>query len=73
MNQVTITQRIVGGFAAHLAISLLLGGFADVRLSIRWWDIAAILVIALVAGLLASVLPARGAAKTSPVEALAVD
>ena len=64
---------VLGIVYAAIGSNLLLGGFADVRLSIRWWDIAAILVIALVAGLLASVLPARGAAKTSPVEALAVD
>ncbi|WP_246169594.1 ABC transporter permease [Actinotalea subterranea] len=50
-----------------------LGVMGDVRLTVPWRDLALVLVVALGAGLLASVLPGRAAARTSPVEALAVD
>lgn len=63
----------LGILYAYIGTTLLLGGFADVQLSIRWIDVAMILGIALAAGLLASVIPARGAANTSPVEALAME
>jgi putative ABC transport system permease protein len=45
----------------------------ELRLAVPWADLALVLVVALVAGLAASVLPARAAARTSPVAALAVD
>ena len=40
-------------------------------IDVPWLQIAAIVVVATVAGLLASVLPARRAARTSPVAAIA--
>ncbi len=43
----------------------------DIILDIPWLQIAAVVAIATVAGLLASVLPARRAARTSPVAAIA--
>ncbi|WP_307491155.1 FtsX-like permease family protein [Cellulomonas humilata] len=49
------------------------GEIGDVILVIPWTDLALLLVVALAAGLLASVLPGRAAARTSPVAALAVD
>ena len=49
------------------------GEIGDVILVIPWSDLALLLVVALAAGLLASVLPGRAAARTSPVAALAVD
>ena len=45
----------------------------DVMLAVPWRDVAVVLVVAVAAGLLASVIPGRSAARTSPVEALAVD
>ncbi|MGY4643148.1 ABC transporter permease [Cellulomonas sp. URHB0016] len=45
----------------------------DLRLAVPWADLALVMVVALLAGLGASVLPARAAARTSPVAALAVD
>jgi putative ABC transport system permease protein len=45
----------------------------DLRLAVPWADLGLVLVVAMVAGLVASVLPARAAARTSPVAALAVD
>jgi len=49
------------------------GQTGDLRLAVPWRDLALVLVVALLAGLVASVLPARAAARTSPVAALAVD
>ncbi|WP_315097863.1 FtsX-like permease family protein [uncultured Cellulomonas sp.] len=52
---------------------IVFGEVGDVMLVIPWRDLALLLVVALGAGLLASVLPGRAAARTSPVAALAVD
>ncbi|MEP7792604.1 FtsX-like permease family protein [Sanguibacter sp. 25GB23B1] len=52
---------------------VVLGSFADIHLTVPWVQLAILVVVALAAGLLASVLPARSAARTSPVEALAVE
>ena len=49
------------------------GPFGDASLSVPWVHIGAVLVVALLAGLLASALPARSAARTPPVAALGVD
>jgi putative ABC transport system permease protein len=49
-----------------------LGVVGDVRLDVPWTDLAIVLAVSLAAGLLASVLPGRSAARTSPVAALAV-
>lgn len=51
----------------------LLGGYGPVRLETPWRDLGLVLVVSLAAGLLASVVPAHGAARTSPVAALAVE
>ncbi len=50
-----------------------LGSFADVTAVIPWGQILAVVAVAAVAGLLASVVPAHRAAKLSPVEGLAMD
>ncbi len=73
---------LVAGVAAVLGVALggaygmagtasALGGQASVVLAVPWLQVVAIVVVATVAGLLASVLPARRAARTSPVVALA--
>ena len=41
--------------------------------AVAWREVAIVVVVAVAAGLAASVLPARSAARTSPVEALAVE
>ncbi|MGV8978051.1 MAG: ABC transporter permease [Cellulomonas sp.] len=51
----------------------LLSTIGPVTLAVPWRDLGIVLVVALAAGLLASVVPGRAAARTSPVEALAVD
>ncbi|MGP7960366.1 ABC transporter permease [Sanguibacter sp. A247] len=65
-----IVLGLVYGWSGAAAI---LGSFGDLQLAIPWRDIAIVLVVSVVAGLLASVIPARRAVRTSPVEALAVD
>ncbi|WP_425862266.1 ABC transporter permease [Arthrobacter sp. TWP1-1] len=50
-----------------------LGSFADITAVIPWGQILAVVGVAAVAGLLASVVPAHRAAKLSPVEGLAMD
>ncbi|MGV8967647.1 MAG: ABC transporter permease [Cellulomonas sp.] len=50
-----------------------LGSLGDVQLEVPWRDLALVVLVALIAGLLASVIPGRAAARTSPVAALAVD
>lgn len=53
--------------------AIILAGMGDMQLALPWDDLLLVLVVALGAGLLASVLPGRSAARTSPVAALAVD
>ncbi|WP_051196572.1 ABC transporter permease [Jonesia quinghaiensis] len=64
---------VVGALYAWLGTQLLFGGFATPDFTVRFLDIALIMVVSIGAGLLASIAPARGAAKTSPVAALAVE
>lgn len=64
---------VVGAIYAWLGTQLLFGGFATPDFTVRFLDIALIMVVSVGAGLLASIAPARGAAKTSPVAALAVE
>ncbi|GIG39589.1 FtsX-like permease family protein [Cellulomonas phragmiteti] len=49
------------------------GTIGDVRLSVPWAHVGIVLLVALLAGLAASALPARAAARTPPVAALGVD
>ncbi|UFU03982.1 ABC transporter permease [Ruania suaedae] len=53
--------------------TVMLSSLAEVPLMVPWRDLALVGVVALVAGLLASVLPARSAVRTSPVAALGVE
>ncbi|MBB3082872.1 FtsX-like permease family protein [Geodermatophilus sabuli] len=73
---------LVAGVAAVLGVLLgtayglvgsasVLGQVADIVLVVPWLRVAAIVVVATVAGLLASVLPARRAVRASPVAAIA--
>ena len=79
-----IEGMLIAGVGAALGVVLgvlygwagaatVLGVVGAVTLQVPWTHIAVVLVVALVAGLLASVLPGRSAARTSPVAALAVD
>lgn len=62
---------LLGGTYGLAGAAAVLGGRTGVVLSVPWLQVLAIVVVATTAGLLASVLPARRAARTSPVSALA--
>jgi len=79
-----IEGMLIAGVGAVLGVVLgLLYGWAgaatalsmmgDVPLVVPWADVAIVLGIALVAGLVASVVPARAAVRTRPVAALAAE
>lgn len=61
----------LGLLYAWLGVQTVLPEGTDVRLGIPWTRLALILGVALLAGLLASVLPARRAARVTPAEGLA--
>jgi putative ABC transport system permease protein len=79
-----IEGMLIAGVGAVLGVALgLLYGWAgaatalsvmgEVPLVVPWADIATVLGVALVAGLVASVVPARAAVRTHPVAALAAE
>ncbi|MFD2793274.1 FtsX-like permease family protein [Promicromonospora vindobonensis] len=83
-TMLAIEGMLIAGVGAVLGIVLgLLYGWAgaisvltsigDVSLVVPWAEIAVVLGIALVAGLVASVAPARAAVRTHPVAALAAE
>jgi putative ABC transport system permease protein len=61
---------VVGGSYGLIGAASVLGEVGDIVLDVPWRQVGAI-VVATLAGLLASVLPARRAARTSPVAAIA--
>ncbi|WP_284293693.1 FtsX-like permease family protein [Luteimicrobium album] len=67
---VGIVLGVAYGWAGAAAA---LGSFGSTPLVVPWSTIGVVLVVALVAGLAASALPGRSAARTSPVAALAVE
>ncbi len=79
-----IEGMLIAGVGAVLGIGLglvygwagaatMLGSIGQVQLAVPWRDLGLVMLVALVAGFVASVLPGRAAARTSPVAALAVD
>ncbi|MCQ1995116.1 ABC transporter permease [Arthrobacter sp. zg-Y1171] len=64
---------ILGSLYGWLGAESALGSFTTVALSLPWLQLLAVLAVALLAGLAASVLPARRAARLSPVAGLAAD
>src|SRR3712207_5516984 len=61
---------VVGGSYGLIGAASVLGEVGDIVLDVPWLQVGAIVVVATLAGLLASVLPARRAARTSPVAAI---
>ncbi|MGI5188042.1 ABC transporter permease [Promicromonospora sp. CA-289599] len=83
-SMLAIEGMLIAGVGAALGVLLgvlygwagattALSSMGDVPLVIPWADIAMVLGVALVAGLLASVVPARAAVRTHPVAALAAE
>ncbi|WP_104088343.1 ABC transporter permease [Arthrobacter sp. GMC3] len=64
---------VLGVVYGWLGAQSALGGFTAVTATIPWGQILMVVGVAAVAGLLASVIPARRAARLSPVEGLAMD
>ena len=62
---------VLGSVYGVLGINALLSSTYPVTITIPWWQLATVLVLAVVAGALASVLPGRAAARTAPAAALA--
>ncbi len=62
---------LVGGVYGVVGVASALGEVGELTISIPWVQVGAIVVVATAAGLLASVLPARRAAMTPPVAAIA--
>ena len=62
---------VVGGLYGLVGAASALSDVGEFVLSVPWLQVCAIVLVATVAGLLASVLPARRAAKTPPVAAIA--
>ncbi|WAP52870.1 ABC transporter permease [Arthrobacter sp. ATA002] len=63
----------LGALYGWLGVQSALGTLAAVVPAVPWLQLGAVLAVALVAGLAASVLPARRAARLSPVAGLAAD
>jgi putative ABC transport system permease protein len=83
-SMLAIEGMLIAGVGAALGVVLgvlygwagattALSAMGDVPLVIPWADVAMVLGVALVAGLLASVVPARAAVRTHPVAALAAE
>jgi putative ABC transport system permease protein len=79
-----IEGMVIAGVGAVLGIALglvygwagattALSALGEVPLVVPWADVAVIVAVALVAGLVASVVPARAAVRTHPVAALATN
>lgn len=66
-----VLGTVLGIVYGWLGAKSALGSVADVVPAIPWFQLLAVFGVAIVAGLLASVMPARRAARLSPVEGLA--
>lgn len=64
---------VLGTVYALSGVSALLGEYGSVTPELPWGQLALVAVVAVVAGLLASVLPARRASRVSPSAALAAE
>lgn len=66
-----VLGTVLGIVYGWLGAKSALGSVADVVPAVPWFQLLAVFGVAIVAGLLASVMPARRAARLSPVEGLA--
>lgn len=68
-----VLGSVMGIVFGWLGAQSALGSFTTVVPSIPWWQIVLVVTVAAVAGLIASVAPARRAARLSPVAGLAME
>lgn len=68
-----IVGGVLGTAYALSGVTALLGEYGEVSPQLPWGQLALVAVVAVVAGLLASVLPARRAARVAPSAALAAE
>lgn len=67
----TLLGTVLGLLYGWAGSAVLLGGTGDLVPAVPWGHLGAVAAVALLAGMVASVLPARSAARTPPVAALA--
>ncbi|MFP4235407.1 MAG: ABC transporter permease [Nitriliruptoraceae bacterium] len=69
-----VIGSVLGTFYGYIGSLTVLGYLADgVPLAVPWLQLTALVAISLIAGVTASILPGRRAARTSPVAALATE
>lgn len=68
-----VIGTVLGILYGWLGAQSALGTFATVTAVVPWGEVVGVIVVAAIAGLAASVLPARRAARLSPVAGLAVE
>lgn len=68
-----LSGAVIGTFYGWVGARTVLVDVGPTPFVVAWREVAIVLGVAVVAGLAASVLPARSAVRTSPVEALAVE
>jgi len=68
-----VVGAVLGTLYGWAGATILLAEVGDLLLAVPWRDLGLVVVVALAAGALASVLPASRAVRTPPVEALAAE
>jgi len=68
-----VSGAVIGTLYGWIGARTVLVDVGPTPFVVAWREVALVVVVAVVAGLAASVLPARSAVRTSPVEALAVE
>ncbi len=68
-----VVGAVIGTGYGWVGARTLLASVGPTPVTVAWREIGLVVLIALVAGFVASVVPARSAVRTSPVEALAVE
>jgi putative ABC transport system permease protein len=68
-----VVGAVIGTAYGWVGARTVLNQIGPTPFAVAWGEVAVVIVVAVTAGLAASVLPARSAVRTSPVEALAVE
>ena len=70
---VAVVGAVIGTVYGWVGARTVMNQIGRTPFAVAWREVAIVVVVAVAAGLAASVLPARSAVRTSPVEALAVE